>query len=766
MEDVKALEKQVLALEEEKKTLQCDAKRLQLTLQEICSKHEKVQERPGSPEIAKKMTDVFVSKKTVSSIQLQTSSENMKTVGQINCNEPRQIALESRSHHKDPKEVITRQNLAATSCDTGGSLEQDGRGPSVSSLCQGQRKTPGVQESSGESSHRISPELRIEAPCQLQGQMTELPARREMSPDSQTLKRPSIRLTSQQTQEPASYKNVAGHAQGPTSPQSQWISSQPQESSNQVHITQPTQADTGSSHSYPVVRRGPPNVSLLPSNKRKRVDALSGSDGLHVVSSNNDYIMHNFKIQKTPSGIDNLRKRLKASVPASGPLRENQAVFVVSTSNQRPGPQLNQSSSNRDAVNPTHISPSQMPAPHLNQGPSNVHTAVNPIHLPPNQIPEPHLHHGSPNLQPLYNPTRSLSNQPPVGHFNQTPSNCQPVVQSARSSSHQIPRTNLNQGSANIQPVVSSEPQSLHGVANVPSQPLGHPHGQLVERVFYPSSRRRQSSTEYSPRVMSPHPQQHVQPAPANGQPVESNGTRYVVREYQVSQQQQQQLQQQQRQQRQQHQPQPQKKQNQAQQQRQQQQYLHQQHQSGPIQAVHAPSSHRTTQFQHIAPAPPGITRNQPRPPVQSPGISSTASLSGFRTEPSVEQDSRGTANHLGMNGVRNDHYGVQLRTPPKPLASIVVVQDGIVLSWNMTLDETMAKIDNYELFACQDGAESTTPPIMWKKIGIVKALPLPMACTLSQFSSGNKYHFAVRAVDDQERAGPFSDPCTISLTS
>lgn len=108
----------------------------------------------------------------------------------------------------------------------------------------------------------------------------------------------------------------------------------------------------------------------------------------------------------------------------------------------------------------------------------------------------------------------------------------------------------------------------------------------------------------------------------------------------------------------------------------------------------------------------------------------------------------------------------VNLKSPPKPTASIVVVQDGIVLSWNLQLEDNSAKIDNYELFACQDGTESTNPPIMWKKIGIVKALPLPMACTLTQFSAGNKYHFAVRAVDDQERAGPFSDPCTISLTT
>lgn len=42
MGDVEALKKQVVALEMEKETLQRDAKRLQLTLKEISSKHEKV----------------------------------------------------------------------------------------------------------------------------------------------------------------------------------------------------------------------------------------------------------------------------------------------------------------------------------------------------------------------------------------------------------------------------------------------------------------------------------------------------------------------------------------------------------------------------------------------------------------------------------------------------------------------------------------------------------------------------------------------------
>ena len=117
-------------------------------------------------------------------------------------------------------------------------------------------------------------------------------------------------------------------------------------------------------------------------------------------------------------------------------------------------------------------------------------------------------------------------------------------------------------------------------------------------------------------------------------------------------------------------------------------------------------------------------------------------------------------------SAARIEHPQPLVKTLPKPIVSIVVVQEGIVLSWDLEYGDSAGEIDNYELFACQDGAESTNPPITWKKIGIVKALPLPMACTLTQFSAGNKYHFAVRAVDEHECAGPFSDPCTISLTT
>ena len=156
------------------------------------------------------------------------------------------------------------------------------------------------------------------------------------------------------------------------------------------------------------------------------------------------------------------------------------------------------------------------------------------------------------------------------------------------------------------------------------------------------------------------------------------------------------------------------------------------------------------------------------RPPIQSPGISSSAPPNDKHPRDAQRTSVPHTAtlshpsntNPLAVNQTN-------LQKPlPKPSASIAVMSSGIVLSWNMEYDEASIKIDNYELFACQDVTETNGQPIKWKKIGIVKALPLPMACTLTQFSTGSKYFFSVRAVDETERAGPFSDPCTVALNS
>lgn len=103
-------------------------------------------------------------------------------------------------------------------------------------------------------------------------------------------------------------------------------------------------------------------------------------------------------------------------------------------------------------------------------------------------------------------------------------------------------------------------------------------------------------------------------------------------------------------------------------------------------------------------------------------------------------------------------------KLPPRPTLKISKLKNGIVLSWNMDLIPTEhAVVSSYQIYAYQESGQlpATT---LWKKVGDVKALPLPMACTLTQFMKGNKYHFAVRAQDIHTRVGTFSEAQSIAL--
>ncbi|XP_053577314.1 activating transcription factor 7-interacting protein 1 [Bombina bombina] len=105
---------------------------------------------------------------------------------------------------------------------------------------------------------------------------------------------------------------------------------------------------------------------------------------------------------------------------------------------------------------------------------------------------------------------------------------------------------------------------------------------------------------------------------------------------------------------------------------------------------------------------------------------------------------------------------------PQKPHLKLARVQsqNGIVLSWSvLEVDRTCAAVDSYHLYAYHEDPAATSSS-QWKKIGEVKALPLPMACTLTQFVSGSKYYFAVRAKDIYGRFGPFCDPQSTDVIS
>lgn len=107
----------------------------------------------------------------------------------------------------------------------------------------------------------------------------------------------------------------------------------------------------------------------------------------------------------------------------------------------------------------------------------------------------------------------------------------------------------------------------------------------------------------------------------------------------------------------------------------------------------------------------------------------------------------------------------------PKLKASITANgSSGIILTWDYdppNQNPSHFKVECYQLFAHQAKDACVKPPQdikQWKKIGVVNALPLPMACTLTQFATGNVYFFAVVAVDIHGREGEISNPCIIRL--
>lgn len=56
-----------------------------------------------------------------------------------------------------------------------------------------------------------------------------------------------------------------------------------------------------------------------------------------------------------------------------------------------------------------------------------------------------------------------------------------------------------------------------------------------------------------------------------------------------------------------------------------------------------------------------------------------------------------------------------------------------LVLSWNMSLNQSHAEISGYQIFAYKETSSDIPRSDLWKEIGNVNALPLPMACSLTK---------------------------------
>ncbi|KAJ7306022.1 hypothetical protein JRQ81_010388 [Phrynocephalus forsythii] len=109
---------------------------------------------------------------------------------------------------------------------------------------------------------------------------------------------------------------------------------------------------------------------------------------------------------------------------------------------------------------------------------------------------------------------------------------------------------------------------------------------------------------------------------------------------------------------------------------------------------------------------------------------------------------------------------GYQGTLPPQKLQlNVALVENprGIALQWDVPKAEPRcAPIESFYVFMSLEYATSGTPT-GWVKTNRLKALPLPMACLLSEVLDATKCYFTMQSRDIYGRYGPFSEIQSIS---
>lgn len=104
---------------------------------------------------------------------------------------------------------------------------------------------------------------------------------------------------------------------------------------------------------------------------------------------------------------------------------------------------------------------------------------------------------------------------------------------------------------------------------------------------------------------------------------------------------------------------------------------------------------------------------------------------------------------------------------PQKPVVKVARIKNpqGIALLWNVEEDDPdAAAMDCYYIYVTQQRSDGTFPK--WKNMGVIKAMPLPMACRVADERAGDKtLCFLVIGKDVFGRYGPYSDVHTVWAT-
>ncbi|XP_017344444.1 activating transcription factor 7-interacting protein 2 isoform X1 [Ictalurus punctatus] len=101
---------------------------------------------------------------------------------------------------------------------------------------------------------------------------------------------------------------------------------------------------------------------------------------------------------------------------------------------------------------------------------------------------------------------------------------------------------------------------------------------------------------------------------------------------------------------------------------------------------------------------------------------------------------------------------------PQKPVVKVARIKTprGIALLWNVEEeDPDAATMDCYYIYVTQERSDGTFTK--WKTMGVIKAMPLPMACRVAAERSGDKtLCFIIIGKDVYGRYGPYSDVHTV----
>eukprot|EP00118_Oscarella_pearsei_P003932 m.16336 g.16336 ORF g.16336 m.16336 type:complete len:490 (+) comp26866_c0_seq1:420-1889(+) len=173
---------------------------------------------------------------------------------------------------------------------------------------------------------------------------------------------------------------------------------------------------------------------------------------------------------------------------------------------------------------------------------------------------------------------------------------------------------------------------------------------------------------------------------------------------------------------------------------------------STAVQTIMSPSSHRN--------------HHQAQPLSHHGMVQVNQSQSQRRQQQQAQQQPQWQQQQQQQHGPASLHQ-LKWSFIPVPLVSAAVFNSGIILKWHLKNEDICkcSMIAKYELFSSYGHPATQRPQYSsWNQIGSVRALALPMQCTLTQFVKGRRYILAIRALDIHGNAGALSRECFVDL--